>query len=124
MDCTIVEEKTTCFETFLYADPGYRTTVTDEDVFRTDELEDFLYSKSKEEIRPLELGTCSFLLPKDRHHRCLLQGTPRPDGSRCIACLRKCVGEIDHPLFLPTLVFFYNNDFLEDKRHGSESEFH
>ncbi|TGO70878.1 hypothetical protein BELL_0651g00010 [Botrytis elliptica] len=50
------------------------------------------------------------------------KGTPRADVTRCITCLRQCVGEIDHPLFLPALVFSCDIDFGEDKRHRDNRE--
>ncbi|KAF7897084.1 hypothetical protein EAF00_005312 [Botryotinia globosa] len=46
-DCTIVQEKTTCFETFLYADPEYRTTVTEETILEVEEFDDFLDQKGR-----------------------------------------------------------------------------
>ncbi|CCD49526.1 predicted protein [Botrytis cinerea T4] len=50
-DCTIVQENTTCFETFLYADPEYRTTVTEETLLEAEEFDDFLNQKGRFENR-------------------------------------------------------------------------
>lgn len=50
------------------------------------------------------------------------KGTPRADVTQCITCLRQCIGEIDHPLFLPALVFSCDIDFGEDKRHRDNRE--
>jgi hypothetical protein len=52
----------------------------------------------------------------------VFKGTSRSDIARCIECLSSCVGEIDHPLFLPLLVFSYNLDSKEDKRHRDNRE--
>ncbi|KAI9645815.1 hypothetical protein NHQ30_005250 [Ciborinia camelliae] len=51
-----------------------------------------------------------------------LKGTSRADVARCITCLCQCIGEIDHPLFLPALIFSYDIDFREDKRHRDNRE--
>ncbi|TGO57107.1 hypothetical protein BCON_0069g00010 [Botryotinia convoluta] len=50
------------------------------------------------------------------------KGTPRSDVAQCVKCLRECVGEIDHPLFLPALVFSCDIDVGEDKRHRDNRE--
>ncbi|KAF7937182.1 uncharacterized protein EAE98_001496 [Botrytis deweyae] len=206
-DCTIVEEKTTCFETFLYADPEYRTTVTEETILEVDVFDDFLDQKGRFEnknqgciggIRLILQGNAihpntfepKFLsLPKGFHKKMVdamhlphswietlsavgpfywsgyeqnendlylqiiyrksdvkkpsnarnwelilshslktgitnafFKGTPRSDVAQCIKCLRECVGEIDHPLFLPALVFSCDIDVGEDKRHRDNRE--
>ncbi|KAK6605339.1 hypothetical protein H4I95_05145 [Botrytis cinerea] len=106
-DCTIVQEKTTCFETFLYADPEYRTTVTEETLLEAEEFDDFLNQKWA-----LKTGITN----------AFFKGTPRADVTQCITCLRQCISEIDHPLFLPALVFSCDIDFGEDKRHRDNRE--
>ncbi|KAM3074791.1 hypothetical protein ACMFMG_008205 [Clarireedia jacksonii] len=50
------------------------------------------------------------------------KGTTRSDVNRCIACLRQCIGEIDHPMFLPALIFSLDIDAREDKRHRDNRE--
>jgi hypothetical protein len=50
------------------------------------------------------------------------KGTPRSDVNRCITCLRQRIGEIDHPMFLPALIFSLDIDAKEDKRHRDNRE--
>ncbi|TEY80403.1 hypothetical protein BOTCAL_0038g00010 [Botryotinia calthae] len=204
---TILQEKTTCFETFLYADPEYRTTVTEETLLEAEEFDDFLNQKGRFEnrnqgciggIRLILQGNAihpntfepKFLsLPNGFHEKIVdamhlphswietlsavgpfywsgyeqidndlylqiiyrksdvkkpsnarnwelvlshslktgitnafFKGTPRADVNRCIKCLCEYVGEIDHPLFLPALVFSCDIDFGEDERHRENRE--
>ncbi|TGO38106.1 hypothetical protein BHYA_0082g00490 [Botrytis hyacinthi] len=195
-DCTIVQEKTTCFETFLYADPEYRTTVTEETILEVEEFDDFLDQKYDENsftnvtslqgnaVHPNTFEPKFLSLPDGFHKKIVhamrlpyswietlsavgpfywsgyeyigndhylqiiyrksdvkkpsdtwnwelvlshslktgitnafFKGTSRADVTRCITCLRQCVGEIDHPLFLPALVLSCDIDFGEDKIH-------
>ncbi|KAF5873431.1 uncharacterized protein Bfra_004891 [Botrytis fragariae] len=206
-DCTVVQEKTTCFETFLYADPEYRTTVTEETILEVEEFDDFLNQKGRfknknqgciggirlilqgNAIHPNTFEPKFLSLPNGFHQKIVdtmylphswietlsavgpfywsgceqigndhylqiiyrksdvkkasnarnwelvlshslktgitnafFKGTPRADVTRCITCLRQCIGEIDHPLFLPALVFSCDIDFGEDKRHRDNRE--
>jgi hypothetical protein len=52
----------------------------------------------------------------------MFKGTKRSDVAKCVQCLTECVGEIDHPMFLPMLVFSYDVDSNEDKRHRDNRE--
>lgn len=52
----------------------------------------------------------------------LFKGTARSDVGKCVRFLSECVGEIDHPMFLPILVFSYDVDTNEDKRHRDNRE--
>jgi hypothetical protein len=54
--------------------------------------------------------------------RGLFKGTQRSDVGRCVEFLSTCVGEIDHPMFLPILVFSFDADCNEDKRHRDNRE--
>ncbi|KAH8602347.1 hypothetical protein B0O99DRAFT_606296 [Bisporella sp. PMI_857] len=44
------------------------------------------------------------------------KGTSRSDIAMCLDCLKNCVAEIEHPMFLPLLIFSYDADSKEDKR--------
>ncbi|PQE26113.1 Mg2+ transporter -like Zinc transport protein [Rutstroemia sp. NJR-2017a BBW] len=50
------------------------------------------------------------------------KGTPRSDVNRCITCLQQRIGEIDHPMFLPALIFSLDIDAKEDRRHRDNRE--
>lgn len=52
--------------------------------------------------------------------RGFFKGTERSDITKCIACLRSCPAQIDHPLFLPILVFSYDTEV--EKRHRDNRE--
>lgn len=52
--------------------------------------------------------------------RGFFKGTERSDIAKCIACLRNCPDQIDHPLFLPILIFSY--DMEVEKRHRDNRE--
>lgn len=50
------------------------------------------------------------------------KGAPRSDVAQCVKCLRECVGEIDHPLFLPALVLSCDIKLGEGKNHRGNRE--
>jgi hypothetical protein len=52
--------------------------------------------------------------------RGFFKGTERSDIAKCIACLKRCPDQIDHPLFLPILIFSY--DMEVEKRHRDNRE--
>ncbi|TGO09095.1 hypothetical protein BTUL_0180g00280 [Botrytis tulipae] len=203
-DCTIVQEKTTCFETFLYADPEYRTTVSEETILEVEEFDDFLGQKGRfknknqgciggirlilqgNAIHPNTFEPTFLSLPNGFHKKVVdamhlphswvetlsavgpfywsgyeqnendlylqiiyrksdvknasdarswelvlshslrtgvtnafFKGTPRADVTRCITCLRQCIGEIDHPLFLPALVLSCDVYFEDELFRGN-----
>lgn len=51
------------------------------------------------------------------------KGTVRSDIAKCVHCLRNCTAaEISHPLLLPILIFTYDMDAKEEKRHRDNRE--
>jgi hypothetical protein len=52
--------------------------------------------------------------------RGFFKGTEKSDLAKCIACLKSCPDQIDHPLFLPILIFSY--DMEVEKRHRDNRE--
>ena len=52
--------------------------------------------------------------------RAFLKGTERSDIAKCISCLRSCGDQIDHPLFLPLLIFSYDMEVEERHRDNRE----
>jgi hypothetical protein len=52
--------------------------------------------------------------------RGFFKGTEKSDLDKCVACLRSCPDQIDHPLFLPILIFSY--DMEVEKRHRDNRE--
>jgi hypothetical protein len=52
--------------------------------------------------------------------RGFFKGTERSDIAKCIACLRHCPAQIDHPLFLPILVFSYDMEVEKRQRDNRE----
>ena len=48
------------------------------------------------------------------------KGTGKSDIARCIACLKRCPDQIDHPLFLPILIFSYDMEVAQRHRDNRE----
>jgi hypothetical protein len=52
--------------------------------------------------------------------RGFMKGTERSDITKCIACIKSCGEQIDHPLFLPILIFSYDMEAEKNHRYNRE----